>query len=303
MIHAFPKIFHIGKDYIKDIFNDEVEVTSKIDGSQWIFGKVKGDLYMRSKGCMQYAEKHDKMFNEAVDYIVSIKDRLPNDTVFYSEYLKTPRHNTLKYDRIPKNHLALFGVMFTSEKFVSDYEKLKQYAEMLDIDVVPLVYRGKINNAQELMEMLNQEEYLGGCKREGVVVKNYNQPFLLGGQPIPVMSGKYVSEAFKEVHRKTWNKEHTAKGRFDIFKKQYCTEARWLKAIQHLKEKGELTNEPRDIGKLLKEIQEDVIVEEKENIKEQLWKIFNREILGTASRGFPEFYKKELIKRQFENES
>lgn len=34
MIKAFPKIFSIGTDYIKDIFKEEVEITEKIDDSR-----------------------------------------------------------------------------------------------------------------------------------------------------------------------------------------------------------------------------------------------------------------------------
>ena len=90
MVTAFPKIFAIGTDYIKDIFQEEVEITEKVDGSQFVFGKIDGDLSMRSKGCIQYEEKHDNMFNLACDYVVSIQDRLPDNTVFYAEYLSKP---------------------------------------------------------------------------------------------------------------------------------------------------------------------------------------------------------------------
>ena len=34
MIQAYTKIFAIGTDYIRDIFNEEVEISEKIDGSQ-----------------------------------------------------------------------------------------------------------------------------------------------------------------------------------------------------------------------------------------------------------------------------
>jgi len=49
LINAFPKIFAIGTDYISNIFDDEVEITEKIDGSQFAFGKVNGELFMRIK--------------------------------------------------------------------------------------------------------------------------------------------------------------------------------------------------------------------------------------------------------------
>jgi ATP-dependent helicase/DNAse subunit B len=72
-----------------------------------------------------------------------------------------------------------------------------------------------------------------------------------------------------------------------------------LKAIQHLKEKGELEFTPRDIGKLIKEIQDDITEEEKENILNFLWNEFGKELLRNAVKGFPEFYKRYLAERNF----
>lgn len=46
MIRAFPKIFAIGQRYISDIFKDEVEISEKIDGSQFCFGKIGGQVHM-----------------------------------------------------------------------------------------------------------------------------------------------------------------------------------------------------------------------------------------------------------------
>ena len=113
------------------------------------------------------------------------------------------------------------------------------------------------------------------------------------------MCGKYVNPEFKEIHQKNWKKEHTSKGKFDLLKEQYRSEARWNKAIQHLAEKGELTNTPKDIGSLLKEINIDLIDEEKENIKKELWNIFGKDILRTSVAGFPEWYKRKLLERAF----
>ena len=302
MIKAFPKIFTLGQDYIKDIFKEEVEITEKIDGSQLDFGKIDNELYVRSKGKEIYIENVDKMFEEGVNYIVSIADKIPNNTIYYCEYLRVKRHNVLSYNRIPKNHIILFGVSdITGTRFISKYNELKEFGDKIDIETVPLLYKGKIESIEEIEKLLDTESVLGGCKIEGIVVKNYNRKFLLGGQPIPLMMGKYVREDYKEVHRKNWKGEYTSKGKWDKFKEGYRTESRWRKAIQHLREKGELENSPRDIGKLLKEIQRDIIEEEKEDIKEFMWSVFGKEVLRYAIKGFPEWYKKELLKRGVED--
>lgn len=305
MITAFPKIFPLGQDYISKIFNGPVEVTEKIDGSQFVFGKIDGELQIRSKGTIihDYATRNENdLFYPVIQHVLSIQDKLPNSFVFYGETLKKPKHNTLCYERVPKNHFALFAVAeYRSHSFVNTYEGLKYWSNELDTDVVPLIYQGEVESYEFIKELMDDDSVLGGAKMEGVVVKNYNQPFLLGGQPIPVMAGKYVSEEFKEVHRSGWSKEHTGGGRWQIFKDGYRTEARWIKAVQHLRESGELENSPRDIGKLIPEIQRDITEEEKEIIKNFLWKEFGSDVLRTAIRGFPEWYKEQLLKGAFDH--
>jgi hypothetical protein len=237
------------------------------------------------------------MFKEAVDYVCSIEDKLEEGITFYCEYLKNPSHNTLSYSRIPKNHLILFGIS-QNEKFFN-HQKLIEWAEVLDIEAVPQLPVKNVNDIEEFKKILETESVLGGQKIEGVVVKNYHRPFLLGGQPIAVMAGKYVSEAFKETHREKWGANFTSKGKWETFKESFRTEARWEKAVQHLRDNGELLNDPKDIGKLLIEVKKDIGEEEKENIKKFLWKEFGDELLRGSTKGFPEWYKDRLLKRSF----
>jgi len=77
MISAYPKIFAVGTDYIRDIFKDEVEVTEKVDGSQFAFGKIDGVVHMRSKGAKLYAENPEKMFIKGIEHVQEIQDILP----------------------------------------------------------------------------------------------------------------------------------------------------------------------------------------------------------------------------------
>lgn len=296
-ISAYPKIFAIGQDYIRDIFKGEVEISEKVDGSQFSFGKVGGEIWVRSKGAQLYFENPEKMFLEAITYVDEIREKLPDDTIFYCEYLKKPKHNTLAYTNIPKNHLALFSVMRVDRTFDQDLEK---WSEFLGIDRVPIFFKGVVKEVAEIHDYLERESYLGGQKIEGIVVKNYSQPFLLGGQPIPLMAGKYVSERFKEVHNKRWNKEESGKSRLQLFFDGFRTEARWKKAVQHLRDKSELDNSPKDIGSLIKEVHIDIEEEEIENIKNELYKEFKSQIMRTATFGLPEWYKNRLLESSFD---
>lgn len=69
-----------------------MEISEKVDGSQFSFGKINGNLRIRSKGAQLYINNPETMFKEGIEYVNSIKDELPEDIVFYCEYLKKPKH-------------------------------------------------------------------------------------------------------------------------------------------------------------------------------------------------------------------
>lgn len=290
---AFPKILHVGDKLVKDIFDEEVEITEKLDGSQLGFGLINGEVVVRSKGKEQDLDNPDKMFRIAVNYIRSIKDKLTEGVFYYGEYLEAPRHSTLAYDRVPKNNIALFGMM--NNGVFMPYANIQNAATALGVDAIPLIYSGK-SSPEHVLELVEGVSYLGGAQREGVVIKVYKDWEYLGRLHYTVMSAKYVTEKFKEVHQKDWKKNNTGKGKLETLKSQYRTEARWHKAIQHLKENGQLEGSPRDIGALIKEIRKDLTDEEQENIKTHLWSLFGDDFQRSAVDGFPQWYKEELLK-------
>ena len=304
-ICGYPKIHALGHRNVINIFADEVEITEKVDGSQFVFGKdMNGKLHIRSKGKQIDIDAPPQMFQLGVDYVLRIQDRILNDTSYYCEYLNKPKHNTLVYDRVPLNNLVLFGASdFCRTEMVRAHVDLTVWATNLGIDVIPLIYTGKLDTAEDVLGMMKRKSYLGGkYDIEGIVVKNYHQSIELNGQVYPVVTGKYVSDAFKEVHQKTWKAENTAKGGWDATVSGYRTEARWMKSIQHLKEDGKLDGSPKDIGPLIKAIHDDIREEEKEAILAVLWRQFSPSLFRVATSGFPEFYKELLVKESFLDE-
>ena len=301
MIPAYPKIFAIGSPYIPHLFKGSVEVTEKIDGSQFTFGlDSKKNLVLRSKGKDIYIDDPEKMFQEAIDYVVSIgekmKGQFPPETFFYTEFLRKPKHNVLQYKRIPNNHLVLFAAYFAGTGY-AEYQKLKELSGMLDIEVVPLLLEGEIKTVEELKHLLERESGLGGETVEGIVVKNYKQTVFVADQVFPSL-GKFVREQFKERHKTEW-KGKEGKGKWQTFLESFRTDARWRKAVQHLADKGELAYAPSDIGKLMAELKKDVVDEEKEAIRDELYTFFIDEILRKATAGFPEWYKDQLLTKAF----
>ena len=291
---AFPKILHIGDKQISSLFDGEVEITEKVDGSQIGLGKVNGKLFVRSKGKEQDLDNPDMMFIKGVEYVKSIEHLIPDNYTFYGEYLQKPKHNTLAYDRVPKNHIALFGVYNQETREFLGSDSIQQWASRLGVDPIPVLHTGSSTPEEVLKIVKERVSYLGGQNIEGVVVKAYKPWLFLGQIPLSVMSGKYVTEEFKEVHNKNWKAENTGKGKLEVAISQYKSEARWNKAVQHLRDNGELTGTPKDIGGLIKEVREDIVAEEKENIKDQLWGIYKNDFLQSATNGLPEYYKQRI---------
>jgi len=289
----YPKILELGATPILDIFKHDVIVEEKVDGSLFRIGKTdKGDFFMGSKSVDIYEENIPKMFEKVCEYGLKIKDKVPNGFAFFCEYLEKPKHNVLVYERIPKNYLMLFEV-WDGKRFSS--KEKEKWAKKFNIEASPILFKGEIKSVEDIEHLLEKESFLGKEKVEGLIVKNYRDFYLLGGKAQP-MFGKYVREQFKERHEKEW-KTKTTKGKLESYIESFRNENRWMKAIFHLRDKQKLEFDPRDIGKLLKELEEDIKSEEAENIKEYLYKNYIDQIVRTATKGFPEFYKKWLLER------
>lgn len=296
MLRGYPKILPAVGKYGDYVVGEMVEITEKIDGSQFAFGKDRdGRLHMRSKGCeIDLNVGVQKLFKPAVDHVLSIQDRIPTGSAFYCETLATERHNTLDYGRVPKNHLALFGYTDFERTVGHDHETLQMWAENLDIEAVPLIGNVTLGSLEQLKDYIDQESALGKAKIEGVVVKNYRTPIEFNGQVYPFAAVKYVSEQFKEKHASNpdWTPQ---RDRLEELLESYRTEARWLKAVQHLRDAGQLLGEPKDIGALMKELATDLHAEEAENFKQELFNLNKKNWTARVTRGFPEWYKDQLL--------
>ena len=294
--HTYPKIYNVGSVELNGFFDDVVSVEEKVDGSQFSFGVFNGQIKVRSKGKELILDNPEKLFTQAVETVKRLSSTLVDGWTYRAEFLAKPKHNALAYDRIPSSHLIIFDINTQEECYLS-YEEKKAEAERLGLEIVPLLYQGSITTPEQFMQLLQNVSVLGGQKIEGVVCKNYNK----FGRDKKVLMAKFVSEAFKEVHKSEWKVSNPGNADIlEIIKTKYTSQARWNKAIQHLKEAGNYTNSPADIGNLIKEVQEDIQKECKEDIKEELWRWAKDKILRGVVKGLPEYIKEQLVKTQFE---
>ncbi|MFA5378703.1 MAG: RNA ligase family protein, partial [Dehalococcoidia bacterium] len=253
-------------------------------------------------GALEFASHHQQIFpgaagqfEPAVQHVIAHYEALRElaPVCLYGEYLAKPRQNTIAYARIPRGYIVLFDMAIGG--VLRDYDAaLGQVAERLECDVVRTIHRGPVT-MDDLRGMLTEKPMLGGDMLEGIVVKNYGQNILLGGQVWPVFC-KLVNEQFKEKHAANpdWK---SGKNREQEYYDTFCTEARWRKAVQHMRERGELQDAPQDIGPLMKEIHADLLDEEAEDIKEWLYREHVKDVVRAAQRGFADWYKAQLVER------
>jgi hypothetical protein len=194
---------------------------------------------------------------------------------------------------VPHNHIILFDICNGLESYLP-YSDLCIEAKRIGLEVVPLIAEGVFTEADILElkdEWLSRESILGGTKVEGVVIKNYN----VFTAEKKVAMAKIVRQEFKEQNSSNWKDEHpTSQDIIQRLIETYRNEARWRKAVQHLRDAGELQGEMRDIPALMKEVSSDVLKECKDEILEQLFAYAWPKISKGITRGLPEWYKSQI---------
>lgn len=266
--------------------------------SQFSFGIFEGELKVRSKGKEMQVDAPEKMFSLGVEAVKELEPKLREGWTYRGEFLQKPKHNVLAYDRVPKKHIILYDVGIGEEEWLPTLDKRIE-AHRLGLESVPVMVEGMVSSADEIKGFLEKVSILGGQKVEGVVIKNYSR----FGPDHKTLMGKFVSEAFKEIHQGEWRKANPTQG--DIIQKlidTYKSPARWNKAVQHMEENGVLEKSVKDIGALIKEVQGDVLKECKEEIAATLFKWHWHHIERGIVSGLPQWYKEKLLAEQFSKE-
>ena len=153
------------------------------------------------------------------------------------------------------------------------------------------MFQGSLSGLDDLRPLIERESVLGGSSVEGIVVKNYSRYT----SDIKAMLGKFVRADFAEINAENWRKINPSQG--DVITnlvEALRTEARWSKAVQHLRDNGELTDSGNDIPALYAECASDTKRETEEFVKEALyawaWPKVERGVLG----GMADWYKTNL---------
>lgn len=297
MISSYWKSANFGDKKLAGFFdNSPLVLEEKYDGSQISFGVISGKLYVRSRNKILDPSNPEKLFAKSVDHILSIQDKLPEDVVFRGEAITSSRHNALTYSSAPPGYVVVFNADYldgTSE-FGFEIEDMVKMLGMhpvrtLDVFPEPVSVEEVYEKMSEYSEM---ESDLGGTKMEGVVAKRMGTPLFYYDRPLFC---KLVRQEFKELNKKVWGETNPTKSDvISLAVDSICTEARFNKAVQHLKESGNYKGEHADIGPLIKLLHQDIEEEDQEEIKERMWKWALPHIKRMAGARIPKWYKEKL---------
>ena len=159
-VPSYTKVLTLGVQGTERALVGNVIVQEKVDGSQFAFGISHGEI-----GCRSHHQQIDMdnpgMFGLAVEHVRSISETLRYDigdeeAWFYCEYLQKPKHNTLAYERTPKNHLVLFDATHNGTWFTR--LALEAWGREAAIDVIPELSCGEVT-ISSLANLLKMPSY------------------------------------------------------------------------------------------------------------------------------------------------
>lgn len=298
--NSYGKIYAIGHRAASRLFEGEVTIEEKVDGSQFSFGVFDGEIKVRSRGREFPVDENNNMFSGACLTVMRLAEEcsLVDGYTYRGEVLKGPKHNVLCYDRAPVGNIIIFDVAVGDQDYLSYEDKQGHVVDDLGLEVVPLLFKGVVTGQHQLDELKGRTSILGGTPIEGYVVKAYDKLTRDG----KICMGKWVSEAFKEVHRKNYSPGTPKPDIAQRLARKYKTEARWAKAVQHRAEAGELLGGPEDIGPLIGMVSKDLHAECIDEIKQDLFDEFWKGLQRSCAKGLAQWYKNRLEAQAFPDE-
>jgi len=284
IIESYYRIRTVEDKFAKLVFDYPVIIEEKVDGSQISFMVDENKkLWIKSKSVMFDEDANFKSFSSAISELKKLKDGMVINAVYRGEYLQKTKHNVIKYDRIPDHNIVGYDISIDG-KYVP-YAIKNQMFRDIGLETVPLLFMGETNR-EEAEKLLVRDSFLGGSKIEGIVIKHRSDA--------RDVVAKLVSDQFKE---RTKLRVRPRLGTNDLIQEignTYRNEARWNKAIAHLRDEDQLSGSMTDIGLLIRAVNLDVLEECGEEIKDLLFKQYWKTISKQITNGLPDWYKEKL---------
>ena len=141
------------QEILDSIFGNEIIVFEDIQGSKiWVnwdgkeFNIRPKSIGSESINLIDLAMQN--YYNPAINYLNGLDSRvkslLNKKWWFCFEYFPDSQPANIQYSRVPKNHLVLTTIN-RGGKYEFGVEELDEYSRLFDVDVLPVVFQGKIS--------------------------------------------------------------------------------------------------------------------------------------------------------------
>jgi len=155
-------------EQLDEILNNELIVFEDIQGSK-IWVSWDGEEFIIKPKSMSSDPINlvdlamQKYYNKSINFFSNLSERvkglLNKKWWFCFEYFPDEQPANIKYTRIPKNNLVLTSIC-KSNKFDYTIDELIEYARLFDVDVLPIIFKGKLGeeSKEAIKYFLNTSE-------------------------------------------------------------------------------------------------------------------------------------------------
>ena len=145
-----------GDDFINIISDKELLVYEDIQGSR-IFVRFDGQKFIIKPKNLRNDTLNfidlaiQKFYNQSYYYFNSlpqyVTDLLNPNWWFCFEYFPDMHPANIQYEKVPKNNLILVCIV-KGNKYKYNYDELKEFSSLLDVDCLPVMFKGKLSKKQ-----------------------------------------------------------------------------------------------------------------------------------------------------------
>lgn len=148
------KLNEINDDSIlSEIFNSEISVFEDVQGSK-IYVNWNGESFTFKPKSLSSDPINiidlamQNYYNNAINFFESLDDRVKSlinkKWWFGFEYFPDNQPANIEYSSTPKNNLVLVSI-YKANKFDYTFEELQEYSRLFDVDVLPLIFKGRLS--------------------------------------------------------------------------------------------------------------------------------------------------------------
>lgn len=138
---------------LEDIFNNEITIIEDVQGSKIYVNWDGKNFTIKPKSISSDAINLvdlaiQNYYNPAINYFNNLDSRikalLNRKWWFGFEYFPDNQPANIEYQKTPKNNLVLTSI-FKNNKFDYTVDELDEYARLLDVDLMPIIFSGKLS--------------------------------------------------------------------------------------------------------------------------------------------------------------